>query len=85
MIPELILQPPSLDRKITEWYWSTDIDIGLYMKIIQVNKCNSDIRTLMIQNTLKINDSKTAFFIFISHIQGIFWTQNQEKYKPFVH
>ena len=34
--------------------------------IDQVNKCISDIRTWMIQNKLKINDSKAEFLVLTS-------------------
>ena len=34
--------------------------------IDKVNKCISDIRTWMIQNNLKINDSKTEFLVLTS-------------------
>ena len=35
--------------------------------IVKMNKCLSDIRTWMIQNKLKINDSKTEFLFFTPH------------------
>ena len=45
------------------------ISFDLYdpsIAIDKVNKCISDIRTWMIQNKLKINDSKTEFLVLIS-------------------
>ena len=38
----------------------------LSIAIDKVNKCISDITTWMIQNKLKINDSKTEFLVLTS-------------------
>ena len=38
----------------------------ILIAIDKVNKCISDIRTWMIENKLKINDSKTEFLVLTS-------------------
>ena len=49
----------------TQLYISFDLS-DPSIAIDKVNKCISDIRTWMIQNKLKINDSKTEFLVLTS-------------------
>ena len=49
----------------TQLYISFDLS-DPSVAIVKMNKCLSDIRTWMIQNKLKINDSKTEFLFFPS-------------------